>query len=66
MLVLLVTCSFAQVTLVQQRVAGGSQSDILASSLQTKDGGLIAGGSSSSGISGEKHRLRKVEPITGL
>lgn len=59
MLVLFYASSFAQVNIVQQRVAGGSQSDVLAASFRTKDGGLVVGGTSNSGVSGEKTSASK-------
>ena len=45
---------FSQPTIKSQRVAGGTSSDNLTSTYLTKDGGFIAGGYSSSGISGTK------------
>jgi hypothetical protein len=54
LVVLFFTSSFAQIVAVQQKAAGGSLSELLATSFQTKDGGLIAAGTSKSNTSGEK------------
>lgn len=53
-LVLFFTSAFSQVSVVSQRAAGGSQADFLTAAFRTKDGGMVAAGTSNSGIAGEK------------
>lgn len=49
----------AQGNIVWQKTIGGDSSDVLRSVSTTDDGGLILGGDSSSGISGEKSEPRR-------
>lgn len=53
-LILMATKVFSQPTIISQIVTGGSLKDSLTVMYLTADGGSIAGGSSSSNISGEK------------
>ena len=52
------TNAFAQPVIQRQKAAGGKSDDNLYSMYLTKDGGLIAGGSSSSNSSGETQLIQ--------
>ena len=59
------TCAFAQPAVKAQRTIGANSNDILLRTYLTRDGGMIAGGYSFSGISGEKtqNQLFQIKPL---